>query len=46
MSNTEENLTTEQQEAKDQADREREAAEQAGNWLTKLAISHHNPWLL
>ncbi|KAL9716298.1 hypothetical protein Ac2012v2_000744 [Leucoagaricus gongylophorus] len=29
MSNTEENLTTEQQEAKDQADREREAAEQA-----------------
>jgi len=40
MSDTEENLTTEQQETKDQADREREAAEQAGNLSIVFLTSH------
>ncbi|KAF5355711.1 hypothetical protein D9756_003721 [Leucocoprinus leucothites] len=40
MSNTEEeNLTTEQREVKDKADREREAAEQAGMLFSKAASS-------
>ena len=45
MSDTEENLTTEQQETKDQADREREAAEQAGNLLIVFLTSHLHLWL-
>jgi len=42
MSDTEENLTTEQQETKDQADRKREAAEQAGNYSIELSTNHHH----
>lgn len=45
MSDTEENFTTEQQETKDQADREREAAEQAGNLSIELLTNHHHLWL-
>lgn len=42
MSDTEENLTTEQQETQDQANRKREAAEQAGNLSVESSASHHH----
>lgn len=42
MASTEKELTKEQREAKDKADREREAAEQAGKEAVRPVSHHHS----